>query len=99
MEAVAAVDHQRVRWILGAQGIDHRLEHTIAATLLVHRLAVLQEELIVRVQLRMDVAGVQDRELLRFALRDRAASEQIVAALDVVHRTHRERWPQRKACT
>ena len=99
LEAIATVDDDGVLGILIPQRIDHRLQHTIPTALLVDGFAVLQEELIVGMQLGMDVARMQDGELLRLALLDGPATNEFVPTLRITQCTHGHGWSKRETGT
>src|SRR5580704_5553532 len=63
LEAVPTIDHDCVVRVFHPQRVDHRLEYAKSTALPVDSLSVLVEELVVRMQLRVDVGGMQDSEL------------------------------------
>src|SRR5262249_19609644 len=71
MKTVSAVDDERVAGILPAQRVDHRAQGRETATPLKYRFPVFPEELVMDLELRVDVAGVKNRDVLRLAGPDR----------------------------
>ena len=77
LEAVAAVHHQRVLRILLSQRVDHRAQRGKPASALERRASPLVEELVVDLELRVNVGGVQNGEVLRFPRLHRLAAGQV----------------------
>jgi hypothetical protein len=67
LKTVAAIDEERALWILLPQRIDHPAQGRESSAPLEHRAAALIEEFIVRVELRVDVGGMQNTDALRAA--------------------------------
>ncbi len=65
LEAVAAVDDQRVLRILLSQRVDHRAQRGEPAPAFEGGCALLVEELVVDLELRVNVGGVQNGEVRR----------------------------------
>ena len=99
METIATVNDDGILGILVPQCIDHRLQYTVPTPLLVHGFPILQEELIVGMQLRVDVARMQDGELLRLALLDGPATNEFVPTLRITQCTHGHGWSKRETGT
>jgi len=66
LKAVAAVDDERVLGILPPERVDHRAQGREAAAAPECRPSPLVEELVVDLDLRVNVGGVQYGEVLRF---------------------------------
>src|SRR5262249_39652798 len=60
LKTVAAVHHERMLWILPTQSVDQRAERGKTAAALEGRPLVLVEELVVDVELRVKIGGVQN---------------------------------------
>ena len=67
LEAIAAVDQEGAFRVLPPQRGDHRAQGGEPASALEDRTVVLVEELVVNVELRVDVGGLQDGDVLRLA--------------------------------
>ena len=76
LEAVAAVHHQRVLRILLSQRVDHRAQRGKPASAFEGGSSLLVEELVVDFELRVNVGGVQNGDVLRFPRLHRLASGQ-----------------------
>jgi len=65
LKAVAAVDDERVRGILPSERVDHRAQGREAAAAPERRPSALVEELVVDLDLRVNVGGMQNGEVFR----------------------------------
>ena len=76
LEAVTAVHHQRVLRILLSQRVDHRAQRGKPASTFEGGSSLLVEELVVDLELRVNVGGVQNGDVLRLPGLHRLASGQ-----------------------
>jgi hypothetical protein len=70
VKTVAAIDDERVAGILPAQRVDHRAQSGQSAAPLVDGFSAFPEKLVVDLELRVDVAGVKNRDALPVAPAD-----------------------------